>query len=190
MAAKVEGLGLEQAALLMISAAGENPGRPGLERTPERFAKAFQHITSGYGRSVEEIVGEGVFPSECEDPVIVAKMKFFSVCEHHLLPFHGECSIAYVPRGRIVGLSKIPKIVKLFSQRLQVQEHLTRQIGTALEEVVSPKGAAVLMSAMHLCSVMRNHQDYDAPMVTMYRSGVYREDSDLFESFRRISGVG
>jgi GTP cyclohydrolase I len=178
---------LEQAARLIISGVGEESGRVGLERTPERFAKAFRQITSGYSRSVQGIVGDGIFPSECEDPVIVSQMKFFSVCEHHLLPFHGQCSIAYVPNGRILGLSKIPKIVELFAQRLQVQEHLTRQIGSAIEECVAPRGVAVIMSAMHLCSVMRNHQDYDAPMITMYRAGLYRTDEALFESFRRIA---
>jgi GTP cyclohydrolase I len=114
-------------------------------------------------------------------------MQFYSVCEHHLLPFYGQCSVAYVPNGRIIGLSKIPKIVELFAQRLQVQEHLTRQIGAALDEAVSPKGTAVIMSAIHLCSVMRNYQDYDAPMVTVYRSGLYRTDTDFFESFRKLA---
>lgn len=178
---------LERAARLMIGEAGDDLGRVGLERTPQRFAKAFRQITSGYSRSLREVVGDGVFPSECQDPVVVSRMRFYSVCEHHLLPFHGQCSIAYVPDGRILGLSKIPKIVELFAQRLQVQEHLTGQIGAALDESVFPKGAAVIMSAIHLCSVMRNHQDYDAPMVTMYRSGVYRTDDALFDLFRKFA---
>jgi GTP cyclohydrolase I len=178
---------LEQAARLIIREVGDDLERAGLERTPQRFAKAFRQITSGYSRSVQEVVGDGVFPSDCQDPVIVSQMRFYSVCEHHLLPFHGQCSIAYVPDGRILGLSKIPKIVELFAQRLQVQEHLVRQIGAALDESVSPKGVAVIMTAIHLCSVMRNHQDYDAPMVTMYRSGIYRTDDALFESFRKFA---
>jgi GTP cyclohydrolase I len=114
-------------------------------------------------------------------------MKFYSLCEHHLLPFFGECSIAYVPAGRILGLSKIPKIVDLFAQRLQVQEQLTTQIGSAIAEAVAPLGVACLLSGTHLCTVMRNLKDYDAPMITTYRSGVYKTDEALFETFRRIS---
>lgn len=181
---------LEQIATIIIRAVGENPEREGLVKTPERFAKALRDITSGYSRTVEEVVGEGVFSSEATDPVIVARMRFFSVCEHHLLPFFGQCSVAYVPNGRILGLSKIPKIVDLFAQRLQVQEHLTTQIGEAIQSVVAPHGVAVLLSATHLCSVMRHIQDYDAPMITSFRRGVYQADSELFESFRRMAGHG
>jgi GTP cyclohydrolase I len=114
-------------------------------------------------------------------------MKFYSICEHHLLPFYGRCSVAYVPNGKIIGLSKIPRIVEIFSQRFQVQEHLTQQIGDAIEAAIAPAGIAVVMHATHLCSVMRNLQDHDAPMITSYRRGVYRDDHALFESFKRTA---
>jgi GTP cyclohydrolase I len=177
---------LEQIASIIIKSIGEDPSREGLIRTPHRFAKALREITSGYSKNPTEVIGEGIFPSESIDPVVVARMKFFSVCEHHLLPFFGECSVAYVPQGKIIGLSKIPKIVEVFSQRLQVQEHLTNQIGAAIESAIAPQGIAVLVQATHLCSVMRGIQDYDSPMITTYRRGLYRDNEALFESFRRM----
>jgi len=178
---------LEQVALTLVTELGEDPTREGLLKTPQRFAKAMRELTSGYARTPRDVIGEGVFSSDSEDPVIVARMKFYSICEHHLLPFFGQCSVAYVPRGKIIGLSKIPRIVDVFSQRFQVQEHLTQQIGDAIGDAVAPAGVAVLMTATHLCSVMRNLQDYDAPMITSYRRGIYRDDAALFESFRRTA---
>ena len=178
---------LEQVALTLLKELGEDSTREGLIKTPQRFAKAMRELTSGYARTPRDVIGDGVFSSESSDAVIVARMKFYSICEHHLLPFFGECSVAYVPRGKIIGLSKIPRIVDVFSQRFQVQEHLTQQIGDAIEEAVMPAGVAVLMRATHLCSVMRNLQDHDAPMITMYRRGLYRDDNALFESFRRTA---
>jgi GTP cyclohydrolase I len=178
---------LEQAASLLLSAIGEDMSRPGLERTPARFAKAMREITAGYSRTVAQVVGDGVFPSATSEPVIVARMKYYSLCEHHLMPFYGECSVAYIPNRRIIGLSKIPKLVDLFAQRLQVQEHLTSQIGQALDDAISPLGTACLITGTHLCSVMRNLKDYDAPMITTYRSGAYKNDNAMFESFQRIA---
>jgi GTP cyclohydrolase I len=178
---------LEHVALTLLKELGEDPTREGLLKTPQRFAKAMRELTSGYARTPRDVIGEGVFSSESSDPVIVARMKFYSICEHHLLPFFGKCSVAYVPRGKIIGLSKIPRVVDIFSQRFQVQEHLTQQIGDAIEDSISPAGVAVVMSATHLCSVMRNLQDHDAPMITGYRRGVYRDDNALFESFKRTA---
>lgn len=176
---------LEKVGSIIIKAIGEDPNREGLKRTPERFAGALRTILSGYQRTPEETIGEAVFSTDLTDPIMVLRMKFFSVCEHHLLPFFGECSVAYIPNGKIVGLSKIPKIVDLFSQRLQVQEEMTHQIGSALEKALKPKGIAVLISATHLCAVMRNLQDYDSPMVTSFRRGEYQNSSELFDSFHR-----
>jgi GTP cyclohydrolase I len=178
---------LEQIGTIIIKAVGEDPQREGLVKTPERFAKALRDITSGYQSTPEQVIGEGVFSTESIDPVVVARMKLYSVCEHHLLPFFGECSVAYVPRGKIIGLSKIPRIVDLYAKRLQVQEHLTEQIGTAIAKAIQPAGIAVLVSATHLCSVMRNLQDHDAPMITSFRRGVYRDNDALFESFQRLA---
>ncbi len=178
---------LEQAASLLLASIGEDATREGLQRTPARFAKALREITSGYSATVASVVGQGIFSSDTTEPVIVARMKFYSLCEHHLLPFYGQVSVAYVPHGRIIGLSKIPKIVGLFAKRLQVQEQLTAQIGKAIDDSVAPLGAACLMSGNHLCSVMRNIGDHDAPMITTYRSGSYKTNDALFETFRRIA---
>jgi GTP cyclohydrolase I len=175
---------LEKVGSIIIKAIGEDPDREGLRKTPERFAGALRTILSGYERSTESVVGEAIFATESTDPIMVLRMKFFSVCEHHLLPFFGECSIAYVPNKKIIGLSKIPKLVDLFAQRLQVQEELTHQIGTAIQEALNPKGVAVLISATHLCAVMRNLQDYDSPMVTSFRRGVYKDLQGMYDEFR------
>jgi GTP cyclohydrolase I len=174
---------LEKVGSIIIKAIGEDPTREGLVKTPQRFAGALRTILSGYERTPEDVVGEGIFASESTDPIMVLRMKFFSICEHHLLPFFGQCSISYVPNGTIIGLSKIPKLVDMFAARLQVQENFTHQIGSALESAINPKGIAVIVSATHLCAVMRNLQDYDSPMVTSYRRGEYQSSNDLFESF-------
>ena len=173
---------LEQIGEIIIKAVGEDPEREGLVKTPQRFAKALRDITAGYQGTPERIIGDGVFSSESIDPVVVARMKLYSIC--------GECSVAYIPAGKIIGLSKIPRIVDLYAKRLQVQENLTEQIGWAIEQAIKPAGIAVMISATHLCSVMRNLQDYDAPMITTYRRGVYRENESLFESFQRLAGHG
>ena len=181
---------LEKVGSIIIKAIGEDPQREGLVKTPQRFAGALRTILSGYAATAEDVVGKGIFASESIDPIMVLRMKFFSVCEHHLLPFFGQCSIAYVPDGRIIGLSKIPKLVDLFAARLQVQENLTHQIGSALESAIKPKGIAVMISATHLCAVMRNLQDYDSPMITSYRRGEYQSSNDLFESFCKAARHG
>jgi GTP cyclohydrolase I len=181
---------LEKVGSIIIKAIGEDPTREGLVKTPQRFAGALRTILSGYEKTAEDVVGEGIFASESVDPVMVLRMKFFSVCEHHLLPFFGQCSIAYVPDGKIIGLSKIPKLVDMFAARLQVQENFTHQIGSALELAIKPKGIAVIVSATHLCAVMRNLQDYDSPMITSYRRGEYQTSNDLFESFCRAARHG
>jgi GTP cyclohydrolase I len=181
---------LEKVGSIIIKAIGEDPQREGLVKTPQRFAGALRTILSGYERTPEDVVGEGIFASESTDPIMVLRMKFFSVCEHHLLPFFGQCSIAYVPDGKIIGLSKIPKLVDLFAARLQVQENFTHQIGSALESAIKPKGIAIMISATHLCAVMRNLQDYDSPMITSYRRGEYQSSNDLFESFCKAARHG
>ena len=181
---------LELAAQYIIEQIGELPDREGLVRTPARFAKAWREITSGYHKTIAEVVGDGVFSAEGDDVVMVTHMNFFSVCEHHLLPFFGECSVAYIPDEKIIGLSKIPKLVHLYSQRLQVQERLTRQVGEAIEEVIAPRGVAVLVKATHLCSVMRDIQDHDAPMISAHTSGLYSEDPTRMDFFRRTVGYG
>ena len=178
---------LEKVGHIIIKAIGEDPKREGLVKTPERFAGALRTILSGYERDTSDVIGDALFSTESTDPIMVLRMKFFSVCEHHLLPFFGECSIAYIPNGKILGLSKIPKLVDLFAQRLQVQEDLTHQIGSALQEAIKPKGIAVLMIATQLCAVMRNLQDYDSPMITSFRRGLYKDSPELYDEFSKAA---
>ncbi|NBU74422.1 MAG: GTP cyclohydrolase I FolE, partial [Planctomycetes bacterium] len=146
---------IEAAVREILCAVGENPDREGLLETPSRVARMYEEIFAGLREDPRKHM-QKTFAEKYDEMVLVRDITFASCCEHHLLPFFGECSIAYVPNGKIIGLSKIPKLVDLFAQRLQVQEDLTHQIGTALQEAIKPKGLAVFMSATHLCAVMRN----------------------------------
>lgn len=134
---------------------GENPNREGLQRTPERFYKAIQALTSGYKMTPEEVVGEGIFESESSGLVCVKDIEFFSLCEHHMLPFWGKASITYLPKQKILGLSKLARIVDVFAKRLQVQERLTREVADAISELVDAKAVAVVIEAQHMCMMMR-----------------------------------
>lgn len=134
---------------------GENPNREGLERTPERFYKAIQDLTSGYHTTAEEVVGEGIFESESSGLVCVKDIEFFSLCEHHMLPFWGKASIAYIPNSKILGLSKLARIVDVYSKRLQVQERLTKEIADSISKLVDAKAVAVVIEAQHMCMMMR-----------------------------------
>jgi GTP cyclohydrolase I len=142
----------------IIEELGEDHGRGGLVETPARYAKAMRYLTGGYAASVESAVGNGVFPAEGESPVLMRDINFFSLCEHHLLPFYGCMHVGYVPSRRIIGLSKIPRIVDLFARRFQVQERLTEQVADALVERLEPKGVVVVTEAQHLCMAMRGVQ--------------------------------
>ena len=165
-----------------------NPIKVDARKGAKLYVTTTKGILDLYESAVSTVViGDALFSTESTDPIMVLRMKFFSVCEHHLLPFFGECSIAYIPNGKILGLSKIPKLVDLFAQRLQVQEDLTHQIGTALQEAIKPKGIAVLMSATHLCAVMRNLQDYDSPMITSFRRGLYKDSPELYNEFSKAA---
>jgi GTP cyclohydrolase I len=139
----------------MLADLGENPGREGLLRTPERFEKAFRFLTSGYGVDVKEIVNGALFHVKSDDMVIVKDIEFYSLCEHHMLPFFGKMHVGYLPKDRVIGLSKIPRIVDAFARRLQVQERLTREVAEALSEIVSPRGVGVICEARHFCMMMR-----------------------------------
>jgi GTP cyclohydrolase I len=146
---------IEQASRAILVALGENPGREGLARTPARYAKALRELCSGYGMSVADAIGEGVFAAEGEGLVSVRDVEFHSLCEHHLLPFWGRISVAYYPTGKILGLSKVPRIVECFARRLQVQERLTRQVAEAVMTAVAPRAVAVRVVAEHMCMRMR-----------------------------------
>jgi GTP cyclohydrolase IA len=171
-APKFEGLVREQ--LLEI---GEDPDREGLLRTPLRVAKAMDFLTSGYSTSLDDVVNNAVFDAEgAEEMVLVKDIEFYSMCEHHMLPFFGKAAVAYLPKGKIIGLSKIARIVDVFARRLQVQERLTNQVGDALTEVLDPHGVAVVMEGRHLCMMMRGVQKQESAMVTSAMRGTFKED--------------
>ena len=155
---------------------GEDPGREGLLRTPERVERSFEFLTRGYHASLEDILNDAVFEEECDEMVVVKDIELYSMCEHHMLPFIGKAHVAYVPDGRIVGLSKIPRIVEMFSRRLQVQERLTMQVANALEEAIRPKGVGVVVEASHLCMMMRGVEKQNSKAVTSCMLGRFRSD--------------
>ncbi len=167
----------------IIRAIGDDPERESMKKTPERFASAMFEILSGYSENPWEIVNGAIFEQEYSGVVMVNDLKFFSICEHHLLPFFGVCSLAYIPNGRIIGLSKIPRLVKHFSSRFQVQERLTEQIVKFFETALSPKGVAVYIKSYHLCVAMRGARKEDVIMETMYFSGEFQGDGELKRIF-------
>jgi GTP cyclohydrolase I len=177
----LEGLIREQLRLL-----GEDPERPGLIQTPERVAKSLRWLLRGYQMSVEDVVGDGVFEAEHDEMVIVKDIELYSMCEHHLLPFFGKAHIAYIPDGRIMGFSKLPRIVEVFARRLQVQERLTDQIAGAIQEVLRPKGVGVVIEAAHLCMMMRGVEKQNSKTITSALRGVFRGDLRTREEFLRL----
>ena len=162
---------------------GENPDREGLLKTPERVEKAFRFLTSGYQQDVDEVLNAALFPIEYDEMVIVRNIDFFSLCEHHLLPFFGKCHVAYLPDKKIIGLSKIPRLVEVFSRRLQVQERLTTQIAETIHEKVKPKGTAVVIEGQHLCMSMRGVKTQNAIAVTSSMLGAFRTRQETRQEF-------
>lgn len=160
-----------------LSAVGEDPDREGLARTPHRVAKAWQHLTAGYRETLADVVGEGVFAAEGSEMVIVKDIEFYSMCEHHMLPFYGRAHIAYIPNSKILGLSKFARIVDLYSRRLQVQERITTQVADAVQELLEPKGVAVFMEGVHLCMAMRGVQKQNSSTTTSAMRGLFRSDA-------------
>lgn len=173
----------QEAITEILSLVGEDPGREGLVKTPERVEKAYRFFTSGYGKSVKEEVNGALFSVEYDEMIIVNDIDFYSLCEHHLLPFFGRCHVAYVPNGKVLGLSKIPRLVEIFSRRLQVQERLTTQIAEAIQETVNPLGTAVVMEGQHLCMMMRGVEKQNTEAVTSAMLGVFRTDSKARTEF-------
>ncbi len=160
----------------IIEAVGENLSRDGLLRTPTRAAKAMAFMTQGYGQRVEEIVNGAIFESSNSEMVIVRDIELYSLCEHHLLPFIGRAHVAYLPQGKVIGLSKIPRIVDMFARRLQIQENLTRQVGETVQAVTGARGVGVVIVAKHLCMMMRGVEKQNSQMTTSYMEGAFRED--------------
>jgi len=170
----------------ILSFAGEDPVREGLLRTPHRAAEAMKFLTQGYGQDVQTVLNGAVFHEDYDDMVVVKDIEFYSLCEHHLLPFFGRAHVAYIPNGRIVGLSKIPRLVDMFSRRLQVQERLTIQIAEALEDALQPQGVAVVLEGSHMCMMMRGVQKQQAAMITSHVKGVFRTDRATRQEFMAL----
>ncbi len=162
---------------VVLAEVGEDPTREGLVRTPDRVAKAFEFLTSGYDTDVRAVINDALFTVDYSEMVIVKDIDFYSLCEHHLLPFFGKCHVAYLPRDKVVGLSKIPRLVEMFSRRLQVQERLTNQIAQTLSDVLNPLGVGVVVEATHLCMLMRGVEKQNSFAVTSAMLGGFRDDA-------------
>jgi GTP cyclohydrolase I len=165
---------------------GEEPGREGLIRTPDRVAAAMEWMTRGYRQSAEEVVGDALFAEDHENMVVVRGIEFYSMCEHHMLPFFGKAHVAYIPDGRVVGLSKLPRIVEVFARRLQVQERLTEQVAGAIEDVLQPRGVGVVIEASHLCMMMRGVEKQGSSTITSALRGSFRTDPRTRDEFMRL----
>ncbi len=167
----------------ILKAIGEDPAREGLLKTPERVAKAYAELLSGYRTDPIDLLNEAIFKVSYDEMVIVRDIEFYSMCEHHMLPFLGRAHVAYLPKGKVIGLSKIPRIVDMFAKRLQVQERMTRQIADLVDELLHPKGVAVVVEGLHLCSVMRGVKKHDARMTTSSMSGAFRNNLPTRQEF-------
>jgi len=168
---------------------GEDPDRQGLARTPLRVAKALDFLTSGYSVSLDEVVNDAIFDAEGADEMVLVKdIEFYSMCEHHMLPFFGKAAVAYLPKGSIIGLSKVARIVDLYARRLQVQERLTNQVAHALDSILEPHGVAVVMEGKHLCMMMRGVQKQDSSMVTSAMLGTFKSDARTRSEFLNLIG--
>lgn len=173
---RTQALSTEELVRRLLENLGEDPTREGLQRTPDRVARSLTELTQGRTQTVEEAVGQGVFHEDCSEMVVVKDIEFYSLCEHHMLPFFGRVHVAYIPDGRILGLSKIPRIVDVFSRRLQVQERMTVQIAEAIQQVLAPKGVGVVADASHLCMMMRGVQKQNSSTMTSCLLGTFRSD--------------
>jgi GTP cyclohydrolase I len=181
--ALAEQAAIEHSVRTILTSLGENLDRDGLRRTPERVARMYQELTAGYHTDPVELVNEALFDVDYGEMVIVRDIGFYSLCEHHLLPFFGKAHVAYIPDGKVLGLSKIPRLVEMFARRLQLQERLTQQIADFINELLAPSGVAVVIEGVHLCSMMRGVKQADASMVTSAFSGLFKNDPMMRSEF-------
>ena len=170
----------------IIEAIGENPDREGLVKTPERASKAFEFLTRGYRQDVNEIINNAIFTSDTDEMVIVRNIELYSLCEHHLLPFIGKCHVAYLPAGKVLGLSKIARIVDCFARRLQIQEVLTKQIADCVNDAIDGKGVGVIIEAQHMCMMMRGVEKQNSTMTTSCMLGHFRSQVETRNEFLRL----
>ncbi|VVO75893.1 GTP cyclohydrolase 1 [Pseudomonas fluorescens] len=181
-------LSLSQSYREILIDLGENPDREGLRDTPVRAAKAMQYLCHGYEQSVEEIVNGALFMSDNDEMIIVDNIELYSLCEHHMLPFIGKAHVAYIPTGKVLGLSKIARLVDMFARRLQIQENLTRQIAEAVQHVTGAAGVAVVIEARHMCMMMRGVEKQNSTMNTSVMLGAFRESSNTRQEFLQLIG--
>jgi GTP cyclohydrolase I len=182
----LRGVAFEELVREMLVRLGEDPARQGLLKTPERVATSLTWLTRGHGMGVRDVLGDALFDEDHHNMVIVKDIEMYSLCEHHMLPFFGKVHVAYIPNGRIVGLSKVPRIVEVFARRLQVQERLTSQIAQALTEVLEPQGVGVICEAYHLCMMMRGVEKQNSKTITSSMKGVFLDDLRTREEFLRL----
>jgi GTP cyclohydrolase I len=167
----------------MIARLGEDPSREGLRRTPERVEKAYQFLTKGYNEDPEQLLKSALFTVTYDEMVIVKDIEMFSLCEHHMLPFYGKVHVAYIPNGKVIGLSKLPRLIEIFARRLQVQERMTTQIAETLMKIVQPQGVGVVVEARHLCMMMRGVEKQHSATVTSAMLGCFRDEKETREEF-------
>ncbi|MBD3301711.1 MAG: GTP cyclohydrolase I FolE [Candidatus Eisenbacteria bacterium] len=179
---------MEEEIRSILRSLGEDPNREGLLRTPQRVAEAYRFLTRGYGMDIKKVLNEAVFEVPYDEMVIVKEIDFYSLCEHHLLPFYGRAHVAYLPDGKIVGLSKIPRIVEVFARRLQVQERMTQQIADAINTAIRPQGVGVVIEAMHMCMAMRGVEKQNAFATTSAMLGEFRDDRGTRNEFMNLIG--
>ncbi len=172
----------------LLVSLGENPERKGLKETPRRVAESMKYLTSGYSQDLKKIIKNAVFVDECDDMIILRDIEFYSLCEHHLLPFYGKCHIGYIPRGKIFGVSKLARILDCFARRLQIQERLTRQVAKTILDSIHPEGVGVVMEAQHMCMTMRGVEKQNSMMVTSAMLGSFRDEQATRTEFLKLIG--
>jgi len=178
---------LEDAVKTILSEIGEDPERQGLLSTPQRVAKMYKFVTSGYHQNPKDILNNACFDVDYDEMVVVANIEYYSLCEHHMLPFFGVVHVGYIPNKKVIGLSKIPRIVEMFARRLQVQENMTKEIAETIQDIINPKGVGVVVEGQHMCMMMRGVQKDQAKMVTSTLLGEFREDQKTRDEFLQLS---